>query len=173
MTSCPIVLASNPHGEADGLRQEAAGTPRPPVIYTSTLKPADASVDESSIRRLKGFFWAGLVLIGICAAVLYAFNPAQHSFYPYCVLYRSTGLLCAGCGSLRASHSLLHGDLRTAFALNPLFVLALPLLLVPVVRWILRAAGYSSPVTTRPWWIWIGAAILVLYTVARNVPRFL
>src|SRR3954447_20165 len=64
------------------------------------------------------------VFIGL--AVLYWFNPAQFGFYPRCALYETTGLLCPGCGSLRAIHQLLHGHLAAAFQLNALLVLGLP-----------------------------------------------
>src|SRR6266550_1487519 len=63
-----------------------------------------------------------------CVAVLYFFNPAEHGFYPSCLFYKTTGLLCPGCGTLRAVHQLLHGHIAAAFRLNALFVLSIPVL---------------------------------------------
>jgi hypothetical protein len=34
---------------------------------------------------------------------------------------------CPGCGSLRAAHQLLHGNVEAAWALNKPFLMALPL----------------------------------------------
>lgn len=104
------------------------------------------------------------------AAVLYWFNPAEHGFYPFCVLHRTTGLLCPGCGSLRALHSLLHGDVALAFRFNPLLVVCLPLLAALGVRPILRAAGFKlQPIAVRNWWFWAGLVVLFLYFILRNI----
>ena len=37
-----------------------------------------------------------------------------------------TGLSCPGCGAQRATHELLHLNLKSAFAYNPLLVVSLP-----------------------------------------------
>lgn len=65
---------------------------------------------------------AGASLLGI----LFAFDPAQSSFYPGCMFRHLTGWLCPGCGGLRATHQLLHGNIGAALQLNPLVVLVLP-----------------------------------------------
>src|SRR5262245_36358819 len=71
-------------------------------------------------------FVALLAILG-SAAVLFWFNPAQSGFYPTCYFHSWTGLLCPGCGSLRAMHQLLHGDIVAAMHFNVLFVLSLPI----------------------------------------------
>ena len=114
-----------------------------------------------------------MALVGILA-VLFLFDPAQHGFYPRCALKASTGFDCPGCGGLRAAHQLLHGQVRAAFALNPLLVLSLPL-----VGWILlqkiiptTASRRLPPVAMRPVWVWLGAAVVVAFGVLRNLPLF-
>ena len=73
-----------------------------------------------------------LVLLSLAVlssvAVLFFFNPSQSSFYPACLFYQTTGLLCPGCGSLRALHQLLHGNLAAAFHFNALLISSLPIL---------------------------------------------
>jgi len=64
---------------------------------------------------------------------------------PLCPLHAVTGLPCPTCGSTRAAIALVHGDLATALAWNPLMTLVM-----------------------------IGAALYVLYAavvVIRNIPR--
>src|SRR5258708_5652874 len=63
------------------------------------------------------------------SAFLYAVDPNRHSVYPQCLLYKATGIYCAGCGATRALHALLHGRVVEALHDNALFVAALPLLL--------------------------------------------
>ena len=71
-----------------------------------------------------------LLSLGVLSsvAVLFFFNPSQSSFYPVCLFHQTTGLLCPGCGSLRALHQLLHGNLAAAFHFNALLISSLPIL---------------------------------------------
>ena len=67
-----------------------------------------------------------LLVVGVIAAgtVLFFFDPVRTWFYPQCLFHTLTGLQCPGCGSLRALHALLHGEIRRAVALNPLLFVA-------------------------------------------------
>lgn len=105
------------------------------------------------------------------AAVLRRIDPnAPGNPLPACPFHALTGLYCPGCGSTRSLHALLHGDLATALAMNPLLVVALPLL-----AWMaLDAAGLRLPAATRLRAI-AGNPRLWLYTLcgywlARNLP---
>jgi hypothetical protein len=112
-----------------------------------------------------------LLLLG-ATVVLYLFNPAQNSFYPRCTLYVMTGLYCPGCGSLRALHQLTHGHILTALHDNLLLVLALPV--AGIYSW--RFAFWwltEQPLPRfiiRPIWIKILVAVVILFTVLRNIP---
>ena len=113
---------------------------------------------------------ATLVTISI-VGVLYLFNPAQHNFYPICVFHELTGLLCPGCGSLRAIHQLLHGHFAAAFGFNPLLVLALPFLLwTGMCLLAKKAKNPSASIVLRPFWIWLWFAVPVAFGVLRNLP---
>lgn len=109
----------------------------------------------------------GLVaVLGVCAA-LFVFNPAEHAFYPRCFFHQVTGLHCPGCGGLRAVHQLLHGRLLTALHLNGLAVLSLPVFAGFMWR---EIAGRRRGI--RGWWIWGFVAIMVVFTLLRNLPVF-
>jgi hypothetical protein len=106
----------------------------------------------------------------VSAVVLYVFNPATSGFYPFCPLHRLTGLLCPGCGSLRALHELLHGNLVAAFHLNALLVLSLPVLAAFAMRWLYRRSRgqpVSYGISGRTFWT--GFVIVVLFGVFRNL----
>jgi hypothetical protein len=114
-----------------------------------------------------------LVTLSIAAAgaVLFLFNPVEHGFYPFCFFYRSTGLLCPGCGSLRAMHQLLHGHLAAAFRFNALFVASLPFLgWLGFQRLLATVRGESTPLRIPPLWLWSGFVLLVIFGVLRNLP---
>jgi hypothetical protein len=90
--------------------------------------------------------------------ILFLFDPAHYGFYPVCYFHLITGLYCPGCGALRATHQLLHGNLAAAARLNLLVVLSLPATALWSVRWI------------RPLWIWFFLATCAAFTVVRNLP---
>ncbi|HEX4644057.1 MAG TPA: DUF2752 domain-containing protein [Verrucomicrobiae bacterium] len=104
-------------------------------------------------------------------AVLFEFNPSTHAFYPRCLLYTSTGILCPGCGSLRAFHQLLHGHVLTALRCNALLVASLPLAAYFCVKWAARwMAGEPLPlVLPNPLGIKIFMIVMIVFTVVRNI----
>jgi len=66
-----------------------------------------------------------LVVFGL--GIVYFFDPATTGFYPHCLFKTIFGLQCPGCGSLRAMHQLLHGNVAAAWALNPMLMIVGPL----------------------------------------------
>ena len=69
------------------------------------------------------------------AAYLFTFEPGRSGFFPICVFRYLTGFTCPGCGITRALHQVLHGHFLEAFTLNPLLLLAIPVLLFALLRY--------------------------------------
>lgn len=118
------------------------------------------------------FVCAGIFALAALVALLFFFNPVEHAFFPRCFFRVITGWDCPGCGGLRAAHQLLHGEVRAAFVLNPLLVLALPFAAYFTARpWVERWAGCKLP---QPFqsvkWLWLAAAVVVAFGVLRNFP---
>jgi Protein of unknown function (DUF2752) len=109
--------------------------------------------------------------VGIACLVLFFFDPRRYHFYPTCFFHQSTGLLCAGCGCLRAVHQLLHGHLVSAFRFNPLLIVSLPFILWFGGRQVLQKVRNepARPRIRAVWW-WLLLASLLTFTVLRNVP---
>ena len=100
--------------------------------------------------------------------MLYTFPPGAYRFYPPCIFYAVTGLLCPGCGTTRALHQLLHGNVAEAFRLNPfLFVLMLGALVAApsLVR------GERPSWLMKPWFAWTSLVVVMSWFVLRNVYR--
>jgi hypothetical protein len=111
-------------------------------------------------------------LVGLAAGlVLFCFDPRQYHFYPVCFFHQTTGLLCPGCGALRAIHQLLHGHLAAAFRFNPVLIISLPMLVWLGVRVTLQAAR-NQPLSLglRPGWLWLILAAVLVVSVLRNLP---
>ena len=66
-----------------------------------------------------------LLVVGVAAALLAAFDPATTWWFPSCPFQALTGWLCPFCGSLRAIHALLIGSPLAALAFNPITVAGL------------------------------------------------
>jgi hypothetical protein len=111
----------------------------------------------------------GIVLAG--TALVAVVDPHQGGHYPTCPLLAVTGLYCPFCGGLRAAHDLTRLDLLGALDRNPLFVVALPVLLWAYARWARRAfTGRPVPMALPRWWGWGLLGLLAAYFVLRNVP---
>lgn len=57
------------------------------------------------------------------------FNPSESKLFPKCPFHSFTGLYCPGCGSQRAIHKFLHGDILEGVKHNFLIML-LPIILI-------------------------------------------
>jgi hypothetical protein len=114
----------------------------------------------------------GAALAAACAYVA-AVDPNTSTLFPQCPLHAATGLDCPGCGATRATHALLHGDLTGALDHNALFVLALPLILLAMVNWFLRAAGRDvRPIRWSNWMTWVALVAVLGFFLVRNLPGF-
>ena len=106
------------------------------------------------------------------AVLLWLFDPAHSLIFPPCPLHYFTGLYCPGCGSLRALHALLHGDLRQAIAMNALTVILLPFIGFGLVSEIYMQFRERPLVAMRMPANCIRTlfAVIVLFGIARNLP---
>ncbi len=89
-----------------------------------------------------------------------------------CPVLALTGYVCAGCGGQRAVHELARLDVVAAWDMNPLVVVAAPLVAVAWARWLRRRWRAEPPggrlvSTGLPWLV---AAVVVAFAVLRNVP---
>ena len=107
------------------------------------------------------------ILLGIGAiavlALLCFFDPSTSAIFPPCPTNALTSLYCPGCGTLRAMHALLHGDVKEALSQNILAVIFIPIL--PAIYFFPKY--FKKPI--------VPAAILaifILYAILRNTETF-
>ena len=112
------------------------------------------------------------VLASLGVAMLYTFDPRNTDSYPVCPFLGLTGYHCPGCGTLRALHQLLHGNVIGALGYNPLTILALPFIAYSYAAGAARA--FRAPALPRvfipPAWIWALLVGVIAFWVLRNVP---
>jgi hypothetical protein len=114
--------------------------------------------------------------IGIAAGgyVLTVVPPTASSYYPKCISYQITGTHCPGCGTTRALHALLNGEVGQAFAYNALAIVAFPFLVVSLLRslwfWLWDRPG--RPIKFPHQLTWAIAIAFILFWILRNIPVY-
>jgi hypothetical protein len=111
-----------------------------------------------------------LAAFGGVLAVLAVAEPHGQFYYPRCWLYSTTGLLCPGCGGLRATHAMLNGDLAAAWRLNPLLVLYSPVFGWVALTMVARRFGLRLPNPfAAPWMIGALVGASFVFGILRNL----
>ena len=117
--------------------------------------------------------YLGLALLAAAGITfLYVFDPRNGGVFPTCPFLTLTGCYCPGCGTLRALHVLLRGDVAGALGFNVLTVLSMPFIAYALGRGAMRAFGLRAPrpVFVHPGLIWALLAAIVAYWALRNLP---
>ncbi|WP_443052583.1 DUF2752 domain-containing protein [Streptomyces sp. JV176] len=160
----------------------APNAPHPPAVPTPATPPYESygsygprapyEVPQSA-SRVRRLLTPLATLAGVAAAFTYVglVDPNESGHYPPCPLYSLTGLYCPGCGGLRGAHALAHGDPLTALGDNALAFAGYAVFAVVWVIWVVRAGkGLPLRITQRPLWWWTLGAVLVAFSVLRNLP---
>ncbi len=111
----------------------------------------------------------------VAAAALIAFYLAAvraTGFMPRCIFKWATGWDCPGCGSQRALHALLHGDITRAVESNLLIPFAVAYLAVLGAAWLLTenpALRRLHSRLTSPAALATVATAIIAWTILRNL----
>ena len=67
-----------------------------------------------------------ITVLLVLGFIYFVLDPATSSVFPQCTFLSLTGYKCPGCGSQRAIHALLNGDVKEAFGYNAMLLIAIP-----------------------------------------------
>lgn len=91
-------------------------------------------------------------MLALLALLLFSnVNPEVNHFFPKCPLHQHTGIYCSGCGSQRAIHDLLNGQVVEATSHNALLPLALLVLFQHYGLKIMRLLRHPRTEKARHW----------------------
>lgn len=104
--------------------------------------------------------------------VVYLFDPRNPGMYPICPFFGLTGCYCPGCGTLRALHQLMHGNVAAAFGYNAYAMLSLPSVVYSLTVGALQDYGLPAPprVFISARWIWALLVAVLTFWLLRNLP---
>ena len=121
------------------------------------------------MRRTLVYLLAIAVIL-VFGVIYYALDPTSSPLFPQCGLLTLTGYKCPGCGSQRAIHALLNGDVVAAFKHNAMLFIAAPWLLLCLYAETQRkrnprryAQLHSSTL------IWLFLAMVLIWWLLRNI----
>jgi len=114
------------------------------------------------VKILSRFELVTLSGIGVLTAGSVALLP--QAYWPKCPIYLVTGFFCPGCGGLRATDSLIHGDL--AGALDQNFLILLIPILVLAAFWLQNGKNRNI----EKWFVISVVSMSIGFAILRNVP---
>lgn len=115
-----------------------------------------------------------LGIIAVVAVILiviyYMFDPSDAGFFPPCPSKWLTGYDCPGCGTQRALHAFLHGDMAGVIHYNAMLVVGVPLVLTIFASNMLRERyPRFHRFMNSNLIIALAAVITVFWTIYRNL----
>lgn len=128
---------------------------------------ADTGATPTRRAQLATTLGIGSLLVGGLAYIGFTDPHQRGSLFPPCPFYHLTGWYCPGCGGLRMTHDILHGDFSAAIVDNVFLLFGLPVL----AAWVLFRRHRRQQVWTLPAIVVIVVAAIA-WTVVRNLPGF-
>jgi len=118
--------------------------------------------------KIRSFIW---LLIGLIAIILYGYFDPEVYVFPLCPFRTLTGWLCPGCGSQRAIHQMLQGNIIASFKLNQLL---LPGLLYGLISFVSSYFFSSSWPHIRQTYYglkagYVSLVVILVFWVGRNI----
>lgn len=129
----------------------------------------DSVSTQTRDARTRVFAGVGTGLAAL-AALTYVGVADPHrpgALFPPCMFKAVTGWNCPGCGGLRMTHDLLHGDLPAAVTDNVFLLVGLPLLALWSIWRVRRKERAFTPAVLA-----VVLTLAVAWTIVRNFPGF-
>lgn len=113
---------------------------------------------------------AAIFVLLVAVSIYFYFDPTDSVFFPRCPFLVATGYQCPGCGSQRAIHALLHGDIVSAWHYNCILLVFAPLVAALIFAEFTRTRypRFYSRINSAAV-IWGSLVVLTLWWIFRNV----
>lgn len=143
--------------------------------YGALLHHGDGS-RRRNVGRIRGvlmlnkFYKYGLpIVITVLVALYFFLDPVLFNF-PACPVNKITGFYCPGCGSQRALHHLLNGNIGQSLSFNPLLFLTILLIFYNLL--LLLFLKTTSNLLYNRFSPIIIVVVVIIFTTLRNLPQY-
>lgn len=137
-------------------------------------KPPSVPPRYETRRRRRSF---GVIRVTVIASalvaltvILFVFDPTATHWMPQCPSHYLTGYDCPGCGTLRAIHAILHGDIAAAWHFNAALFFAVPLIIALALAPHTRVGSPLRRFADSRWTPLTVLLLLIAWTILRNLP---
>lgn len=121
----------------------------------------------------KILYIAGFVAL-VCILISYAITQLIKHYlgiaFGICIFYNLTGYYCPGCGGTRAILSFLHGDIIKSLLYNAFstYLFLVTIIFMGSHTLFYLTKGKIKGLKYRPWFLYVGLAILLLQWLIKN-----
>ncbi len=113
---------------------------------------------------------SAILFLGI-VSLYFFWNPAGNDFFPKCPLHSLTGIYCPGCGSQRAMHQIIHGNIIEGLKHNYLIALLGMVLLYQFILYVMNRLFDKTyyNILHHPLTIKLILVLILLFWILRNI----
>ena len=123
-------------------------------------------------KKIKfGIIIFSIIMFLMAISFYFLWNPSQYNFYPKCPLYSITGMYCPGCGSQRAIHQIINGNIIEGIRFNYLLLLLFLVLLYQSMHFVISKLSKKTfsnilhqPITTE-----LILVLVIVFWIFRNI----
>lgn len=96
-------------------------------------------------------------------------NPETTSIFPPCLLYKFTGIKCAGCGMTRAMHYILNLDFKKALSFSIFPIILIVYFIYVIIKCIIiKLKGKKIHINDFNASLYVLTGVTIMYMIIRN-----
>ena len=138
------------------------------ILQANKMQRNYITTRDNNFFRRNRLWW--IIAFAAILFFYFIFDPWEAQWMPQCVFHKVTGLQCMGCGAQRMLHSLLHGDIESAFHANAFLLISLPFLVF--LLWVEFSRARHPELYKKIHSIWVIitiSAMLAAWLILRNI----
>lgn len=126
----------------------------------------------NSVKKVRYIRWTLFIIIFSIVCIYFYYNNPAVKPYPPCPFLYFTGHFCPGCGTSRAFHQILHGNILYALDLNPLMVVCIPFIIYLLICFLepeVKEKCIVSRLVFNSFFLKMMLGVIFIYWIARNI----
>lgn len=122
---------------------------------------------EKRLRLTLGAIAIAVLAVGLW--VVFTYNPEEVYFFPKCPTKWVTDYNCPGCGTTRALHALLHGNIAGVWHYNAALFFYVPLIILTWLGNRQKPGNLLRRLVQGRWYATIVLVTIIIWGIGRNI----